>query len=208
MLALCSWNTSWTKYEKWEMTIGLWGRKLLVYQCDVNCLHSLIVESLQRAKRENEQGYTSTQPHVDNIIQAHKDCNMVLLSQAIWHFVRLTWGFCKLWQTLTSCRNVLNVFSFIRDTKIIHYLINQENMQNNPYCFSASHSTFRISQDEKKSGNSRHRKIQGRGQRVVEAPSMSQAPLQTMMTTYQMAKFESETPTLFTWNYKNQFLWC
>lgn len=82
---------------------------------------------------------------------------MVLLSQAIWSFVRLTKGFCKLWQILTICWNVWKVFSFIRDTKIIHYLINQENKQNNPYCFSVSPS-FHISQEEKKSWNSRHRK--------------------------------------------------
>lgn len=75
---------------------------------------------------------------------------MVLLSQAIWGFVRLTWGACKLWQTW-NCRNVLKLFAFCRDIKIIHHLINQENEQNIPYCFSVSPS-FHISQEEKKLG--------------------------------------------------------
>lgn len=81
---------------------------------------------------------------------------MVLLSQAIWSFVRLAWGFCKLWQTC-NCRNVLKLFALLRDIKSIHHLINQENEQNILYCFSVSPS-FHISQEEKKTGNSRHRK--------------------------------------------------
>lgn len=58
-------------------------------------------------------------------------------------------------------------------------------MQNNPYCFSASHSAFRISQEEKKSGNSQAQKNTRQGSESGGSPLNEPRPLQAMMTSYQ-----------------------